>query len=74
MNDDGEKLPVKEEDEEEVPSLAKGCLINGVFSACIMIGLLVAYKGAFGDLDGIYFPIGLGLLGLGCVVMWREWR
>lgn len=66
--------PVQQNEEDESPSLARGCLINGVFSTCVMAGLFVAYKGAFGDLDGIYFPIGLGLLGIGSAVMWREWR
>jgi hypothetical protein len=60
--------------EEKAPSLARGCLINTVFPACIVIGLLVAYKGAFGNLDSIYFPIGLGILGIGSAVIWHEWR
>ena len=58
----------------QAPSLGRGCLVNTLFSACIMIGLLAAYKGAFGDLDGMYFPIGLGLLGVGSAGIWREWR
>jgi hypothetical protein len=61
-------------EKQQAPSLARGCLVNTVFSACVGIGLLLAYKAAFSDLDGIYVPIGLGLLLLGSVVIWREWR
>jgi hypothetical protein len=63
-----------DEASQEAPSLGRGCLVNAVFSACVGIGLLMAYKGAFSDWEGIYFPIGLALLGIGSVVIWREWK
>jgi hypothetical protein len=64
----------RDRQEQQSPSFGRGCLVNAVFSACIGIGLLLAYKGAFSDLGAIYLPIGLGLLGIGSVVIWREWK
>ncbi|HDR15435.1 MAG TPA: hypothetical protein ENN79_08165 [Desulfobacteraceae bacterium] len=74
VDSDGKKENTGDRQKHPAPSLKRGCLVNTVFSACVGIGLLLAYKGAFSDLDGIYFPIGLGLLGIGSVVIWREWR
>ncbi len=61
-------------EERENLSLARGCLVNSVLTVCIMAGIFLAYRGAFGDLDGIYFPIGLGMLGVSSAVMWKEWK
>ncbi|MFO8090543.1 MAG: hypothetical protein R6U13_11940 [Desulfatiglandaceae bacterium] len=72
-NDEKEKKG-RDRQKQQSPSLGRGCLVNSVFSACVGIGLLLAYKGAFSDLGGIYLPIGLGLLAIGSIVIWHEWK
>ena len=75
MGDNDEKdVKGRDGQSQSSPSLGRGCLVNAVFSACVGIGLLLAYKGAFSDLGRIYLPIGLALLGIGSVVVWREWK
>jgi hypothetical protein len=72
-SDEKEKKDLDQQTQQS-SSLGRGCLVNTVFSACVGIGLLLAYKGAFSDLGRIYLPIGLGLLAIGSVVIWYEWR